>query len=75
MPCVTSETAAAYLNGGIGDADGVEYLAEVIRDEAVTGPLGEEGDGNDNAQTTSVSWVHEERLVTNVGDNYYRALV
>lgn len=70
MSCITNETAAAYLNGRIGDPDGVKYLAEVVRDEAVTGPLGEEGDGNDNAQTTSVSWVHEERLVANVGDNY-----
>lgn len=75
MPWIMDIIVSAYLDGRIGNADGVEHPAEVVGDETVPGPLREEGDGDDDAHTASVAGVHEERLVTDVGGNCQSASV
>ena len=49
------------------DTDSVEDFVEVVRDEAVTRPLREEGDGYDDAETLEVTLPREKRLPANVG--------
>lgn len=48
-------TGDEQLDGGVGDADGVEHLVEVVRDKAVSGPLREPGDGNDDDHALAVA--------------------
>jgi len=60
-------TVDTELSGGVGDTDGVEDLAQVVGDETVTGPLREEGNGDDNPHAASVTGGGEEAAVTNVG--------
>ena len=38
------DTVDEELDGGVGDTNGVEDLVEVVGDQAVAGPLGEEGE-------------------------------
>jgi hypothetical protein len=57
------DTVDEQLGGRVRDADGVEDLVEVVRDETVAGPLREEGDGDDEAHALEVTGCGEERLV------------
>ena len=57
------------LDGSIGDTDSLEDGVQVVRDETVTGPLGEEGDGNDDDHTSPVTLALVERSPANVGSN------
>ncbi len=50
------------LDGRVRDADGVEDLVEVVRDEPVAGPLREEGERDDDAHAAAVAYGREERL-------------
>lgn len=43
------------LDCGIGDTNGIEHPVEVVRYEAISGPLGEEGQCKDDAHALSVS--------------------
>ena len=49
------DTVDQKLRGRARDADGVENPVEVVGDETVSGPLREEGNGDDDAQTLAVS--------------------
>ncbi len=60
------ETIDKKLRRGVGDVNGVEDLVQVIRNKTVPGPLGEEGDGDDDPDTLSVAGLGEEGLPTNV---------
>lgn len=46
----------------VGDSDRIEHLGEVIRNQAVPGPLRKEGDRNDNTQTLQVALALDERF-------------
>lgn len=56
------DTVDKSLVASLCDSNTLEDLCEVIRDETVTRPLREEGDGNDDAKTTEVSLVGEKVL-------------
>lgn len=43
------------LDCGIGDTNGIEHPVEVVRYEAISGPLGEEGQCKNDAHALSVS--------------------
>ena len=55
------------LSARIGDADLVQDFGEVVREETVAGPLGEEGHGDDDAHTFAVSRGRDERFPADVG--------
>ena len=50
----------------VRDADRVEDLGEVVRDEAVAGPLGEPGDRDDDAHPLAVAGGRDERFPADV---------
>ena len=52
-----------------GDTDLVEDLTQVIRDETVTRPLREEGDGDDDVHTLAISRSSDERLPADIVSN------
>jgi len=56
------DTVDEELDGGINDADGYEDLVEVVGDETVTRPLGEESKGDDDPHASPVSRGGEEGL-------------
>lgn len=62
-------TVDTELSGGVGDTDGVEDLGEVVGDETVTGPLREEGNGDDDPHAASVTGGGEQAAVTDVSGN------
>ena len=49
------DTGDEELDGRARDADRVEHLAEVVRDETVPGPLREPGEGDDDTHTLAVA--------------------
>ena len=49
------DTGDEQLDVGVGDADRVEHLVEVVRHEAVPGPLREPRDGDDDAHPLAVA--------------------
>src|ERR1700748_3497064 len=55
------------LGEWVGDTDGVEYFGEVVRYEAITGPLREEGEGNDDPHAAEVTSSGEEGFGANIG--------
>ena len=57
------------LGTRIGDTDLVQDFGEIVRNETVPGPLGEEGDGDDDAHAFAVARGHDERFPANVGRN------
>ena len=57
------------LDGSVGDTNGLEHSVEVVRDKTVTGPLGEEGDGNDDDHTSPVTLGLVEGSPANVGSD------
>jgi len=63
------DTVDQKLDGGVGDTNTIEHLVEVVRDETVTRPLGEEGEGNDDPHALPVSGVLVEGLPADVGGN------
>jgi len=42
------DTVDEELDGRIGDANGLEYFVEIVRDEAISGPLREPSNGDDD---------------------------
>jgi len=54
------DTVDEELDGLVEDTDGLEDTTEVVRHETVTGPLREEGEGDDDAHTLAVSNSGEE---------------
>jgi hypothetical protein len=60
-------TVDEELDRRVGDANRVEDLVEVVGDETVAGPLGEESERDDDAHTLAVAGGHDERLVADVG--------
>ena len=54
------------LNVRVRDADRVEDLVEVVRHQAVAGPLREPGDGDDDAHALAVPAGGDEGLPANV---------
>lgn len=48
-------TVNKELNRRVRDANGIEDLVQVVRYKAVTRPLREEGDGDDNPYTLAVA--------------------
>ena len=61
------DTVDEELSARIGDADLVQDFGEVVREETVAGPLGEEGHGDDDAHAFTVSWGRDERFPADVG--------
>jgi len=59
------DTVDEELDGGVGDTNGVEDLVEVVGDETVSGPLGEECEGNDDIHAFPVSGGSEKGLPAN----------
>ena len=57
------------LNRRIGDANGVEYFGEVVGDEAISGPLGEPSESEDNRQTLTVTRGLNQGRPTNGSSN------
>ena len=57
------------LSASIGDADLVQDFGEVVREETVAGPLGKEGDGDDDVHAFTIAWGREERFPTDIGGN------
>ena len=54
------------LDGSIGDTDSLEDGVQVVRDETVSGPLREPGDGKDDPQALAVPGSGKDRLPANV---------
>ena len=54
------------LDFRVRDADRVEHLGEVVRDEAVAGPLGEPGGRDDDAHPLAVAARGDEGLPADV---------
>jgi hypothetical protein len=63
------ETVKQKLYRGVYNADGLKNLIKVVRNEAVAGPLGEEGEGNNDPHTASISCGGEEMLPPSGGGN------
>ncbi len=61
------DTVDEQLDGGVGDADGVEDTVKVVRHETISGPLGEESKSNDDPKTPQVARLGEEGFPPNVG--------
>lgn len=55
-----------YLCVVVLDADEGQNLVEIVRGKAVAGPLGEEGNGDDDAHTSPVARGGDERLPTDI---------
>ena len=55
------------LGAPIGDPDLVQDFGEVVREESVSRPLGEESYSDDDAHAFAVSWGREERFPADVG--------
>lgn len=49
------DTVDEELGSRVGDANSVEDLVEVVRDQTVTRPLREEGNSNDNPHALAVT--------------------
>ena len=56
------DTVDEELDRLVGNTDGVEDAVEIVRDQAVSRPLREEGDGDDNPHASAVSGGGEEGL-------------
>lgn len=54
------ESVDEELGARTGDADLVQDFGEVVREEAVAGPLGEEGDSDDDPHAFTVTWGREK---------------
>ena len=63
------DTVDQELNGRVRNANGVEDLVKVVRDETVTGPLREERDGNDDPHALAVAGGREESFPADIGCN------
>jgi len=59
------DTINQELYGGVLNADGNKNLIKVVRNETVAGPLGEEGEGNNDPHTAPISRSGEEILPPN----------
>lgn len=57
------------MNGRIGNANGVENTVEVVRDETITGPLGEECECKDDPKTLQIAGFSKNGLPANVSSN------
>lgn len=55
------------LDSPAGDADCVENLGKVVRDETIARPLREEGQGDNDPHTLTIARSREERLVADIG--------
>ena len=60
------DTSDEQLDVRVGDADRVEDLVQVVRDETVPGPLREPGNGDDDAHPLAVALGRDEGLPANV---------
>lgn len=56
------DTVNQGLGFRVGDSDTDENLGEVVGNQTVTGPLGEEGDGDDDQHSPLVALADKERL-------------
>jgi len=56
------DTVDDELSVGVGDTDLVEDNVDVVRDETVTRPLGEETSSQENDQTVAVTWGADKLL-------------
>jgi len=54
------DTVDEELDGGVEDTDGLEDTGEVVRDDTVAGPLGEEGESDDDTHALEVAGGLEE---------------
>jgi hypothetical protein len=61
------ETVDEEDDGRVGDSNGRHDRVEEVREHTIAGPLREEGDGHNDAETLAVARGGEERLVANVG--------
>ena len=59
------DTVNQELYGGVHNANGNENLIKVVRNETVAGPLGEEGEGNNDPHAAPISRCGEEVLPPN----------
>ena len=59
------DTVNQELYGGVHNADGNKNLIKVVRNETVAGPLGEEGEGNNDPHAVPISRGGEEILPPN----------
>jgi hypothetical protein len=57
------------LGARIGNADLVQNFGQVVREETVAGPLGEESHGDDDPHAFSVTRGREERFPADVGSD------
>lgn len=62
-------TVDEELDGGIGDTNGIKDTIEIVRYKAISGPLREEGEGDNDPQTLQVASLGNERLPANVGSD------
>lgn len=63
------DTVDEELHGRIFDTDGLQNTLEVVRNETVSGPLGEEGERNDDPETLEVTCLGEEGFPANIGSD------
>lgn len=59
-------TGNEELDGGVGYADGVEDLVQIVGDETVSGPLREPSDGDDDDHALAVALSRDEGLPADV---------
>lgn len=60
------DTVDEELVSAVGNTDSFQNCVEVVRDETIAGPLGEESDGNDDAHTLAVSGGGKQGLPANL---------
>lgn len=60
------KTIDEQLSRRVSDADVVEDLVEIIGHKAISGPLREEGNSNNNPNTLAVSRSHKQRFPSDV---------
>lgn len=60
------DTVDKELHVGVGNTDGIEDTVEVVGNETIAGPLGEESEGDDDPETLQVASLGEDGLPANV---------
>jgi hypothetical protein len=64
------DTVDEQLNGSVSNANSVEDSVEVVRDETIARPLGEESDSDDDAHAPTVATGSEEGLPANLSSDF-----